>query len=143
MQTDIIASTHLGKKSEGSESYNPSLLVAIPRIENRNQYNINGENLPFQGWDVWHAYEFSCLRENGLPVTRVLKLIYDCTSKYIVESKSLKLYLNSFNMTKLGKTQEECLAICKENIGLMNGNLKLIKSDSNSTEFLITIPKYN
>ena len=113
MQTDIIASTHLGKKSEGSESYNPSLLVAVPREENRNQYNINNENLPFQGWDVWHAYEFSCLTEAGIPVTRVLKLRYDCTSKYIVESKSLKLYLNSFNMTKYGKITSECLDICK------------------------------
>ena len=125
MQTDIIASTHLGKKSEGSCEYNPSLLVAVPREENRKLYGIKPSSkpsskgqggLPFSGFDVWHAYEFSCLTENGLPVTRVLKLKYDCTSKYIVESKSLKLYLNSFNMTKLGKTTEESLAICKKTI---------------------------
>lgn len=116
MQTDIIASTHLGKKSNGSYEYNPSLLVAVPRCENRNQYNIDSGNLPFRGCDVWHAYEFSSLTENGVPVTKTLKLKYDCQSEYIVESKSLKLYLNSFNMTKFGKTQEECLAICKEKI---------------------------
>ena len=112
MQTDIIASTHLGKKSEGSFEYNPSLLVAVPREENRKLYNIN--SLPFTGFDVWHAYEFSCLTKNGLPVTRVLKLYYNCTSKYIVESKSLKLYLNSFNMSKFGATAEECLSTCKK-----------------------------
>lgn len=110
---DLIASTHLGKKSTGSENYNPSLLVAVPRLENRKQYNINSDNLPFRGFDVWHAYEFSCMTQNGLPVTRLLKLKYNCTSPFIVESKSLKLYLNSFNMTRYGENIDECLYICK------------------------------
>lgn len=114
--TDKIASTHLGKKSSGSTTYDSSLLVAVPRIENRKHYCISNENLPFDGWDVWHGYEFSCLTENGLPVTRVLKLRYNCTSEYIVESKSLKLYLNSFNMTRVGDSIKECLAMCKNTI---------------------------
>lgn len=115
-KTDELASTHLGKKSEGSNNYNPSLLVAIPRYENRKQYNIDENNLPFEGFDVWHAYEFSALTENGLPVTRVLKLRYDCTSKFLIESKSLKLYLNSYNMTRFGSNISECIEICKEKI---------------------------
>src|SRR5699024_4229498 len=49
----------------------------------------------------------------GLPVTRVLKLKYNCNNDYIIESKSLKLYLNSFNMTRHGKTVSDCLNICK------------------------------
>ena len=112
-KTDELASTHLGKKSQGSENYNPSLLVAIPRCENRKQYDINDNSLPFDGFDVWHAYEFSALTQNGVPVTRLLKLKYDCKSKFLVESKSLKLYLNSFNMSKFGATVNECLEICK------------------------------
>ena len=112
-KTDELASTHLGKKSQGSENYNPSLLVAIPRCENRKQYNINDNSLPFDGFDVWHAYEFSALTQNGVPVTRLLKLKYDCKSKFLIESKSLKLYLNSFNMSKFGATVNECLEICK------------------------------
>ena len=112
-KTDELASTHLGKKSQGSENYNPSLLVAIPRCENRKQYNINDNNLPFDGFDVWHAYEFSALTQNGVPVTRLLKLKYDCKSKFLIESKSLKLYLNSFNMSKFGADVNECLEICK------------------------------
>ena len=112
-KTDELASTHLGKKSQGSESYNPSLLVTIPRCENRKQYNIDDNSLPFDGFDVWHAYEFSALTKNGVPVTRLLKLKYDCKSKFLVESKSLKLYLNSFNMSKFGATVNECLEICK------------------------------
>lgn len=114
MNTDKIASRHLGKRVEGSEVYDSSLLVAIPRIENRTQYNINSNELPFEGWDVWHAYEFSTMTQNGLPVTRLLKIKYSCKSEFLVESKSLKLYLNSFNMSKFGKSIEDCLSICKK-----------------------------
>ena len=115
-QTEKIASTFLGKKVDGSEKYNPELLVAIPRFENREQYDIHNNALPFFGWDVWHAYEFSCLTKNGIPVTRLMKLKYNCNSEFLVESKSLKLYLNSFNMTRLGNNITECLEICKNKI---------------------------
>lgn len=111
--TNQIASTLLGKKVSYSDEYNPSLLVAVPRSENRKQYNIQNDSLPFEGWDVWHAYEFSSMSENGVPVTRLMKLKYNCTSEFIIESKSLKLYLNSFNMTRYGKSIKECLEICK------------------------------
>lgn len=116
METDKLASTHLGKKSAGSISYDPSLLVAIPRIENRKQYNIANSALPFEGWDVWHAYEFSAMSKNGIPITRLLKLKYSCDSEFLVESKSLKLYLNSFNMDRFGQDTQECLNICKNMI---------------------------
>ena len=111
--TEQIASKHLGKKSKGSDSYDPSLLVAVPRNENRKQYNIKNKDLPFQGYDIWHGYEFSTLTENGLPVTRALKLKYNCNNEYLIESKSLKLYLNSFNMSRFGKTIQEALDISK------------------------------
>ena len=113
-KTDKIASKLLGKKIEGSTNYDPSLLVPIPRIENRQKYNIDEENLPFDGWDIWHAYEFSAMTENNLPVTRVLKLKYPANSPFIIESKSLKLYLNSFNMSNFGKNTGECLSICRK-----------------------------
>ena len=112
-KTNQIASTLLGKKVSYSDEYNPSLLVAVPRSENRKQYNIQNDSLPLEGWDVWHAYEFSSMSENGVPVTRLMKLKYNCTSEFIIESKSLKLYLNSFNMTRYGKSIKECLEICK------------------------------
>lgn len=116
MNTDKIASKYLGKKVDGSNYYNPSLLVAIPRYENRKQYNIDNKNLPFDGWDVWHAYEFSAMSKNGIPVTRLLKLKYNCNSEFLVESKSLKLYLNSFNMTRIGNNTDECLSLCQKTI---------------------------
>ena len=116
MKTDEIAATLLGKKISGSETYKPDLLVAVPREENRRQYAIQNDELPFAGWDIWHAYEFSALTENGVPVTEVLKLKYNCNNQFLIESKSLKLYLNSFNMTKLGTDIEDCKRICRETI---------------------------
>lgn len=115
-QTDETASKFLGKRVSCSETYDPSLLVRVPRFENRAQYGISNEDLPFTGFDVWHAYEFSSMTENGLPVTRLLKMKYDCKNEFLVESKSLKLYLNSFNMTRFGKNSTECLEICREKI---------------------------
>lgn len=112
-KTEEIASKYLGQKVSGKEKYDSSYLVAIPRDENRKQYKIDNNNLPFKGFDIWQAYEFSALTDSGLPVTRLMKLKYDCDSEYLIESKSLKLYLNSFNMTKFGKNQQECLEICK------------------------------
>ena len=111
--TDKIASTHLGKKSVGSDFYDPSLLVVVPREENRKIYEIKNDNLPFKGYDVWHGYEFSCLTKRNMPVTRVLKLKYNCDNDYLIESKSLKLYLNSFNMSRFGESIKESLEICK------------------------------
>lgn len=116
MKTNEIASKFLGKRVSGSENYDPSLLVAIPREENRKQYNLQNDKLPFCGWDIWHAYEFSAMTENGIPVTRLIKLKYSCNSEFLVESKSLKLYLNSFNMSRFGQNIEECLKICKSKI---------------------------
>lgn len=111
--TDKFASTLLGKKVSGSIFYDKSLLVSVPRFENRARYGIKNDDLPFGGYDVWHSFEFSVLTESGMPVTRVLKIKYSCESEFIIESKSLKLYLNSFNMTRFGKTVDDALSISK------------------------------
>jgi len=100
-------SKFLGKQVEYPQHYAPEMLVAVPRELNRKEYNIEGVDLPFTGVDVWQAYELSFLTKKGLPVTGVLKLIYPCNNPVIVESKSLKLYLNSFNMEQYGDTSEE------------------------------------
>ena len=156
-KTEEIASTLLGKKVDGSEFYDPSLLVAVPRYENREQYNIDENNLPFEGYDVWHAYEFSAMTENGIPVTRLMKVRYSCNNKYIVESKSFKLYLNSYNMSRYGKTIEDCLDICKKSIendlsnkletnvevNFLDNNCEKSKIYSNFTNILDLVDKNN
>ena len=102
-----IEATHLGKRSSYPQHYDPGVLVAVPRILNREQYGIVNEALPFSGVDVWHAYEFSFLTRKGAPVAGLLKLVYPAESEFLVESKSLKLYLNSFNMDHYGETRQQ------------------------------------
>jgi 7-cyano-7-deazaguanine reductase len=99
-------SKHLGQISEYKDQYDPSLLVREPRSNNREHLDIQDDNLPFVGFDTWNAYEVSALTNNGLPVAGVAKIVYPCDSTYIVESKSIKLYFNSFNMYKCGATTE-------------------------------------
>ncbi|MDA3927916.1 MAG: NADPH-dependent 7-cyano-7-deazaguanine reductase QueF [Prolixibacteraceae bacterium] len=104
-----VESTHLGQKSTYPQHYDPSALVAVPRYLNREQYDLSEDNLPFVGVDVWHAYEFSFLLKSGTPVVGILKIVYPCNNPFLVESKSLKLYLNSFNMDRFGFTPQEGL----------------------------------
>jgi 7-cyano-7-deazaguanine reductase len=103
-----LAGVHLGKAGDGTavkpyvtpDHVDPSLLVAVPRVLNRTQYGIDELKLPFVGYDTWNCYEFSTLMPNGLPRTGLLRVVYPADSLNIVESKSLKLYLNSYNMVK-------------------------------------------
>jgi 7-cyano-7-deazaguanine reductase len=112
-----IASVHLGKAGDGSvvnpyvtpDEVDPSLLVGVPRVLNRTAYGIDEDNLPFSGFDTWNCYEFSTLANNGFPVSGLLRIVYPSDSPNIVESKSLKLYLNSFNMMKNGETIDQIL----------------------------------
>jgi len=113
-----IAGKHLGQVGGAgySDTYDPSLLVEIPRYLNREAYGIDDNNIPFVGGDVWNAYEVSAITTKGLPVVGMLKIWYPADSKLHVESKSIKLYLNSFNMTQLGDTDHECIALLKERV---------------------------
>jgi 7-cyano-7-deazaguanine reductase len=97
----------LGKPTEYPKHYAPEVLVAVPRQVNRQAYELKEDDLPFTGYDVWHAYEVGFLTGKGLPVTGLLKLVYPASSPYLVESKSLKLYLNSFNMERFGHNAKE------------------------------------
>lgn len=97
----------LGQRVEYPSDYCPLILVPVPRNLNREIYDIHDPEELFQGYDTWHAYEAGFLTNNGLPVCGLLKIIYPANSPYIVESKSLKLYLNSLNMTHLGENITE------------------------------------
>jgi 7-cyano-7-deazaguanine reductase len=100
---------HLGQTSEYKDQYDPGLLVNEPRSNNRQHLDIKDDALPFVGFDTWNAYEVSALTNNGLPVAGVAKVVYPCDSKYIVESKSIKLYFNSFNMYRCGEQPVDVL----------------------------------
>lgn len=93
--------SELGKKSEYDPIYNPNKLFEIPRKAKRDEINIDSNvALPFFGYDRWNHYEVSWLNSKGKPVVAMAKITYPCTSPNIIESKSMKLYFNSFNNTK-------------------------------------------
>ena len=90
----------LGKKITYPEKYDPSLLVGISREESRNRSGVTLEPNSFYGLDSWTAYELSWLNLEGFPKNSVLYASYESSSKSFIESKSLKLYLNSLNNKK-------------------------------------------
>lgn len=89
--------TLLGKSSVYKNTYDKTLLQPISRNLNRSTLN----NLhAMHGFDIWNAYEVSWLNPKGKPEVAIAEFIFDANSPNIIESKSLKLYLNSFNNTK-------------------------------------------
>lgn len=102
----------LGKKVGISDHYDPNILRAVPRSDNREHViGLQGSAMPFHGFDIWNCYEFSFLDYNGVPQDYCLKIMYESTSQCIVESKSLKLYLGSFAQENL--TLERCIELIK------------------------------
>lgn len=95
----------LGERSEYPRHYDPSVLHPIPRSGGRVAIGITGD-LPFDGVDIWNAYEVSWLETSGKPVVALLELRVPCNSLYIVESKSLKLYFGSFNNSRFDSLEQ-------------------------------------
>jgi 7-cyano-7-deazaguanine reductase len=100
----------LGKNSQYPQQYNADLLFPIPRSLKRKEIGILAElpfpELPFQGYDLWNAYEVSWLNLKGKPVVAVGEWIIPCDSPNLIESKSLKLYLNSFNHSQFESSEQ-------------------------------------
>jgi 7-cyano-7-deazaguanine reductase len=90
----------LGKSSAYETQYNPGLLFPIARQTKRDELGLHG-TLPFYGVDIWNAYEVSWLNQRGKPQIAIVSVTVPADSPNIVESKSFKLYLNSFNQTRL------------------------------------------
>ena len=99
MNQDEFNDTELGKRSEAVSQYTPSLLFPIDRSRMRGDLIAPGSELPFEGVDLWTAWELTWLDRDGKPEVGVLQISVPCDSRAIVESKSLKLYLGSFAQT--------------------------------------------
>lgn len=89
----------LGKTVAYADHYDPSLLQSVPRNISRNEIGLPSP-LPFSGVDLWNGYELSWLNDKGKPVIAILRCFVPISSPNLIESKSFKLYLNSFNQTK-------------------------------------------
>ncbi|PLQ02257.1 NADPH-dependent 7-cyano-7-deazaguanine reductase QueF [Cupriavidus pauculus] len=96
----------LGKPSAYKTEYDPTLLFPIPRQPKRTEIGLpEGKALPFFGVDIWNAYEVSWLNLKGKPQVALATFIIPADTPNIVESKSFKLYLNSFNQSKIASAE--------------------------------------
>ena len=93
-------SLELGKHSSYINQYDASTLFPIERLDKRLEIGIHQATLPFYGHDIWNHYEVSCLNHKGKPMVFLAMIRYDCHSPFIIESKSMKLYFNSFNNSR-------------------------------------------
>jgi len=117
---DALAGLTLGKSTAYRDIYDASLLQGVPRSLNRDPLGLKADSLPFHGGDIWTLYELSWLNARGLPQVAVGHVELDYTSVNLVESKSFKLYLNSFNQTRFDsweavqRTLERDLSACAQ-----------------------------
>ena len=115
----------LGKATDYPQSYSPELLAPIPRADNRRQLGLSAEAaLPFAGRDVWNMYELSWLDSRGKPQVAMLRLSIPCTSPNLVESKSLKLYFNSFNQERIDSQERLGDMIQRDLAKVVGGDLQ-------------------
>lgn len=117
---DALSGLTLGKSTAYRDIYDASLLQGVPRSLNRDPLGLKADALPFQGGDIWTLYELSWLNARGLPQVAVGQVELDYASVNLVESKSFKLYLNSFNQTRFDsweavqRTLERDLSACAQ-----------------------------
>lgn len=110
----------LGKSTDYRDTYDASLQQGVPRSLNRDPLGLHADALPFVGGDIWTLYELSWLNARGLPQVAVGHVELDYASVNLIESKSFKLYLNSFNQTKFNswddvqRTLERDLSACAQ-----------------------------
>ena len=91
--------SQLGKNSAYVDQYDASLLFPIPRAVKREELGIRSAPI-FLGADLWTAFELSWLNLKGKPQVAIAHITVPAESTHIIESKSFKLYLNSFNATR-------------------------------------------
>lgn len=106
-QSEILVDAPLGHVSAYPEQYDPSLLFPIDRMPQRRPLGIvSAEMLPFVGSDEWQAFEVSWLEPSGRPNVRIGRFTLPAQSPNLIESKSWKLYLNSYNQTVFSSEAE-------------------------------------
>mgnify|MGYP003345222947 CR=1 FL=1 len=114
--SDVAAKT-LGSANSYAvytDQFDPSQLNPMPRVLARQDWGIKGDE--FVGYDTWHCHEATFLLNNGLPVAGTLKIVYPASSEFMVESKSFKLYLNTFDMCKMGAALGQAITAYEDQV---------------------------
>ena len=132
-----LGTNPLGKESLYPQEYAPELLCGIARRDTRQALGM-GDALPFRGEDLWNAWELTWLDESGRPAVATATLRVPVDSEYIVESKSLKLYLNSFTMSHYG-TKSELQQTIATDLGKITGSDVIVTLTAASESVIDTI----
>lgn len=111
--SEILSQLSLGKITTYQQTYGPELLQGVPRSLNRDELKL-AEPLPFTGEDRWNGYELSWLNFKGKPQIAILRCEVPYNSPNLIESKSFKLYLNSFNQSKVESTLHLQRTLCTD-----------------------------
>ena len=116
--TTSVELSPLGSTTEYKNTYDAALLYPIARYP-------EGQEKHFKGVDIWNAYEVSWLNAKGKPIVRLAEFRIAANSKNLVESKSFKLYLNSFNLTRF-ETEAEVVALMQKDLAkVVEGEVKV------------------
>ncbi len=105
-QDQVLQDAPLGQETRYANTYDPALLFPIERRLKWAEQGIDRDALPFGGVDIWNAYEISWLNPKGKPEVRLAEFRIAADSRCIIESKSFKLYLNSFNLSRFADEAE-------------------------------------
>lgn len=130
MNLPTAADSALGKSTDYREDYDPSLLFPIPRAGNRGTLAL--DDLPLYGLDLWNAYELSWLAPGGLPQLAIAELAVPASSPCLIESKSLKLYLNGFMQRHCADADEVAALITADLSAAAGANVevRLVAADT-------------
>lgn len=123
--SDALKGLTLGQTTEYISTYTSGLLQGIPRSLNRDELGIIAGQLPFVGEDVWYGYEVSWLNQQGKPIVAVAEFRVPCDTPNIIESKSFKLYLNSFNQSVFSSLDEVTAHLVTDLSATAGGEVKV------------------
>lgn len=116
----ILDQSPLGSDTIYVNQYAPELLFPIQRDLNWEKRGIERDDLPFSGEDLWNGYEVSWLNLKGKPVVRIAAFVIPADSRNIIESKSFKLYLNSFNLSRF-EDEAAVIALMQKDLSFAAG----------------------
>ena len=123
----------LGQNVDYPDKYAPDALCSISRAESRRTIGLV-DDLPFQGVDIWNAWELTWLGDGNLPVVALAEIRVPADSPCIVESKSLKLYLNSFSMSRFQSATEVSKLIENDLGACVGSTVDVVVSPVNRSE---------
>lgn len=115
----------LGKPTPYHDRYDAALLQPVPRSLNRDPLGIYPDSLPFHGADIWTLYELSWLNNRGVPQVAVGEMHLNAESLNLIESKSFKLYLNSFNQTAFDSWESVRATLAKDLAHCAQGDVSI------------------